>query len=512
MLKRILVAVVAIVIAAGCGIYLLARSVFGQDAVRTAFAAQLSSALGQPVSIAQIGVSVYPRVTVNLSGVTVGDPVRAEIETLNVGTALGALFSRRIENASLLLDTARIELPLPLPGLATEAGDSDGTSPVELVSIDEIALRNVEIVSGGRTLRGEIEIGPRDQGFDIRRMTLTADDMSLEATGVISDPSGPTGELTVNAGALNFDELLAFIADFQGGSGLGASAQTPVPAPAPAAAEGGMNIAVALAADRATLGDLTLDSLSGTARIVPGEVTLEPISFNVFDGHYDGALALSLDETPTFHLTADLAGIDVASATAFAGAPDTISGRLSGRIDLTGEGMEAGAVGRTTRGTVRVDIADGIVKRLGLVRAVVIATAMRANTNATAAIGETDEPFSRLGTTLTVENGVARTNDLLFESDDLSLTAQGAIELDGDPVTLTGRIQLSEQLTKEGGTDLARYTQEQGRVTVPVAITGSADGLSVRIGVGEMMQRALRNRATEEAERAIQRGLGGLFR
>ncbi|MGE3513270.1 MAG: AsmA-like C-terminal region-containing protein, partial [Vicinamibacterales bacterium] len=197
---------------------------------------------------------------------------------------------------------------------------------------------------------------------------------------------------------------------------------------------------------------------------------------------------------------------------AFAGTPDTISGRLSGRIDLAGEGMEAGAVGRTTRGTVRVDIADGIVRRLGLLRAVVVATAMRANASPTSAIGETDEPFSNLGATLTVENGVARTSDLTFESDDVSLTAQGSVELDGDPITLTGRIQLSEQLTKEGGTDLARYTQEQGRVTLPVAITGSADGLSVSIGVGEMMQRAIRNRATEETQRAIQRGLGGLFR
>lgn len=111
-----------------------------------------------------------------------------------------------------------------------------------------------------------------------------------------------------------------------------------------------------------------------------------------------------------------------------------------------------------------------------------------------------------------MDKGIARTGDLRFESEDITVTAQGAMGLNGDSVTLTGRVQLSEQLTREGGTDLARYTQEQGRVTLPVTITGSAQGLSVRIDVSEMMQRAMRNRAEEEVKRAIQRGLGGILR
>jgi uncharacterized protein involved in outer membrane biogenesis len=260
------------------------------------------------------------------------------------------------------------------------------------------------------------------------------------------------------------------------------------------------------------MGDLVLDAVTGRARVTADGVTLEPISFGVFDGSYEGTLTLTLEDTPTFHLAATLTDVDVAAATAFAGSPDTLSGRLSGRIDLTGRGLEAGTVGQTTRGTVRLDIVDGIVKRLGLVRAVVIATAMRAETGTPSDMGSADEPFSDLGATLTVENGVARTGDLRFESEDLSVTAQGAIGLDGNPITLTGRMQLSEQLTKEGGTDLARYTQEQGRVTLPVTISGSADNLSVRVDVGEMMQRAIRNRATEEAQKAIERNLGGLLR
>ncbi len=512
MRKHVLLAGAALAILAIGGLYFWAQSVLAQDGVRAALAAQLSSALGQPVSIDGISAGLYPRVTVRLTGVRIGDPAQADIQTLHVGTALGALLSRRIEHASLLVENATVQLPLSLSGLsAPDAERGDTGAPIQLVSIDEAVLRGVQIVSGGRTLRADVEIGPSDRGLEIRRMRVAADDLAFDATGTITDLAGPVGELSVNAGAVSFDDLLAFIADFQRGAGLDAVAAGQAPASG-SGSRPGMDIAVTLDADRATLGDLVLDTLGGRARITPGEVILEPISFQVFGGAYDGTLALTLGDTPGYHLTGTLADVDVAAATAFAGSPGVVSGRLASRIDLRGAGFEAGRVAQTTRGTIRADIADGVVSNLGLVRAIVIATANRAESSASSGTGSTDEPFSRLGATLTVENGVARTDDLHFESDDLSVDAQGAIALDGDPITLTGRVRLSEQLTKEGGTDLARYTQEQGRVTLPVTITGSAGGLSVRVDVGEMMQRAIRNRAEEEAKRAIERNLRGILR
>lgn len=56
-----------------------------------------------------------------------------------------------------------------------------------------------------------------------------------------------------------------------------------------------------------------------------------------------------------------------------------------------------------------------------------------------------------------------------------------------------------------------RYTQEEGRVTLPATITGSADAPSVRIDVADMARRAVRNRANEEAQKLLKKGLGSLF-
>jgi uncharacterized protein involved in outer membrane biogenesis len=519
MVKKIVAAVVAVFVLLAIGTVVWARSILATDAVRTAIAAQASKAIGQPVTIGGIGASVFPRVSIDLEQVTIGQPPRIQAKTLHVATNFRALLSRRIEHAALRLSNARIELPLPSFGGDTPptqepaAADTSG-SPVEIVSIDEIVLRDVELVSGARTLHGDIEASLEGDGVVLRSIELKADDTSITASGHITDLSGPTGELNIKAGALNLDKLLAFASDFAGGAGM-QSAQASTPHHAKGRAEAGaMNVVVTLEAPKATMGGMTIDKLAGRARVKPDAILVDPISFGLFGGTYAGTLAANLaGRAPAFRWTAALTNVDVAAATAFAGTPGVVTGRLSGKIDLTGSGADAAAAMKTVRGTARIDVVDGIVKKLGLVKNVVVATSMREGaTKQAMSGGSTDEPFTRLGSTLRIGNGLATTDDLRFESKDLILTAAGNVRLDASNVDLAGRVQLSDELTKQAGSDLARYTAEQGRVTLPATIKGPADNLSVKIDVADMAKRAITNRATEEAEKQLKKGLGGLLR
>jgi uncharacterized protein involved in outer membrane biogenesis len=235
------------------------------------------------------------------------------------------------------------------------------------------------------------------------------------------------------------------------------------------------------------------------------------VRFGLFGGEYDGALTLTLQQTPAFRLNASLARVDMGAVAGFAGHRGAITGRLSGTIDVSGRGLDATAALRSARGTARVDLVDGIVQNLGLVRAVVLAGSMRGESQAAARDVPGDEPFSRLGATLAVAGGAARTDDLRFESPDLLLAAGGTIALDGSTLDLDGQVQLSEALTQQAGRDLVRYTQENGRVTLPVTISGSIADFRVGIDLVDLTRRAIINRATEEAEDAIRKGLGGVF-
>ncbi len=509
-MKRFLIVGVALFVLAGIGLALLARSVLTGANVRAAVASQLSAAIGQPVTIGSLGASVYPRVTMDLGEVAIGQPTRIQLASVHVGTGLGALFSRRIEHADVRVEGARITLPLPDLGPARGAASepASGSSPVEIVSIDEIVLRKVEVMNGKRTLRGDIELVPQGKGVVIRRVALAADDTAIEMTGTLTALSPVAGEVAVTAAALDFDRLVAFLNDFTATDG-----KTAPSAGGPSAASAIGRLAVALKVGRATTGGLTLSDLAASAVVTPTAVTFDPLTLGVFGGRYEGTMQLALDDVPRFQWRAKVSGIDTATLMAFAGSPNSITGTLSGTIALDGEGLQMEQALRTASGRSRVDITNGTIAGLQLVRTMVTATSGRGGILASAGAAVVarntagGERFSRLGATLRLARGVLATDDFSMASTDVDLSASGTLQLASMGTEFAGRAQLSEALSNQAGTDLYRYTQEGGRVTLPVTVTGPIANLSVRVDVGDVAKRAIRNKATEEAKKAIERNL-----
>jgi uncharacterized protein involved in outer membrane biogenesis len=507
--KKILVAVACVVVLAGGALALWAKSVLTGDNVRLAIAAQISQALGQPVTIGGIGASIYPRVMVDLTDVAIGQPARIQLRTLHLGTDLRALVSRRIQHADVRVGGARLELPLP-PLAIGGSGGSAGEAPVEIVSIDEIVLDDVEVVSGGRTLRGDVALVPQNGGLVLRRVALDADDTSITATGTVASLAPVRARVEAKAGNLNIDRLLAFLTEFA------AASQPPGPAPAAPGPSAVGAIELVLNADRAVTGGLTLTQLSTTAQVTPAGVTLAPMGFNLFGGRYDGSMTVTSAAEPRFTWKARVAGMNMGEVMRFAASPDTITGSLAGTVALEGAGLDMERALRTARGTARIDVTDGTIAGLSLVRTAVTSLSGRGGMATSAAAGMQaresgggSERFSRLGATLALGGGVMRTSDLAMTSPDVDLTGTATLNIAAMTLDMRGRLRLSEALSKQGGTDLYRYTQEGGRVTLPVTVTGPLGNLSASVDLGAAATRAIRNKATEEINRAIKRNLPG---
>ena len=495
MARKISIIVLVALLAAIGGAALWARTALTGDAVRGALAAQLSGAIGQPVTIGRLTASAFPRVLIHLDDVRIGDPPRIRLAELRIATDFRALLSRRIEHGSVQLQRARIELPLPR---FTPAAPSPASWPVSIVSIDEIALRDVEIVSGGRALRGDADLAPQAGGLALRRASFAADGTRFTATGTIADIAGPSAQIDLNASALDVDAMLAFASAFAGDLDVGESAA---------------NLVVSLHAERATMWGVAFEQLSGRARIRARGIEIDPIGFGVFGGRYDGTVTVAPERgVPAFHARGAVRGVDVAAAARFGGAPNVISGRLAATIDWTGPATGSADVMAALRGTARADITDGLVRNLGLLRAAVIATSMRAGAFGALASASADEPFSRLGATLKIGNGVATTDDLRFQSKSLLFTARGRVLLRTSALDLQGKVQLSDALSQQAGRDLLRYTQEGGRVTLPATVTGSLVRPQVSIDIGDLVQRALRNAAAAELEKQLKKSLSDLMK
>ncbi len=52
-----------------------------------------------------------------------------------------------------------------------------------------------------------------------------------------------------------------------------------------------MNIVVTLDAARASMGGMTIDKLSGKARLSADSIVVDPVSFGLFGGRYAGTLS-----------------------------------------------------------------------------------------------------------------------------------------------------------------------------------------------------------------------------
>lgn len=526
MAKKVVIGVLILLVIAG-GAAMWARSLFGTDLVKNALASQLSKALGQPVTIDSVSASIYPRVTIALTGISIGDNGRIKLKSLDVGTAFGALLSRRIEHATLKLADARLELPLPPLAILSSQGSSGSSEggPVQLVSIDEVVLQNIELVSRGRSLRGDIEVVPHGtSAMTIRKIALTADGAHIDATGEITDLAGPTGTIDIKAGALDLDQLTAFASDFAEGSGMTASASSAsggataggaaggTGSPAAAAPAGnGPDLTLTLAADKASMAGISLERLTGRAHLRGEQLTVEPMSFGLFGGSYEGSLGASFGSEPTFSWTAQLKNVDVAAVTAFAGNPGVITGRLAADINLTGQGLDAAAAMKTARGTARLTVANGIVKNLALVKSAVAATSLNPQAVIASSQGPHDEPFSELGANLSLAGGTASTPDLHFISKDIRLDAGGALRLDGSAVNLQGTLQMSEELSKQANATFVRVTQQDGKITLPATVRGTANKYAIEIDTASIAKRAITNEAKGQAQEAVKKGLGRLL-
>ena len=101
-----------VVVLGAAGLALFARGAIGGDAVRRAVEEQLSARIGQPVRIASLGSSFFPRVTLDLHGVSIGEPAAATVGEISIVTGLCGLFSRRVEEAEVIVSDGRLPVEM----------------------------------------------------------------------------------------------------------------------------------------------------------------------------------------------------------------------------------------------------------------------------------------------------------------------------------------------------------------------------------------------------------------
>jgi hypothetical protein len=469
--------IAAVVLIAAGGLYWF----FSGDGMRRALEQQASAWLGQPVRITAARGQLFPRPGIGLSGVEVGEPVRLTLSSVDLSTDLRALLNRRIEDATVVISDSIIQMPLPfaIPEQDGSSKDETVTQPaVQVISVREISLRDIHIRSRGREVRVSADSSLDGNHLTLTRFTADSGSTSLQMKGEAELEPRVDAKLQATANKIDIDELLAVAEAF---TPERRAARRGAPSPP-------MKVVAQLKAGTATAAGVQVTQFTTNMSLDGDRFTMSPMTFGLFGGSYDGSLTGRLGGSMSATLKSRLNGLDVAQLAAFGGSPDTITGTLSGEGTFSAEGDDMAAVLASANGRGSAAIVDGTIKRLNLVRTVVLFFGRPAPETAAA----TDQ-FERMDASFSLANQILRADSFSMHSRDADLRGSVILNLETRALEGTIDIILSEELSAQAGTDLARYTQEGNRVVLPASVGGTLEQPRITINAAAALKRGITN-------------------
>ena len=479
MIRKLFAAAAILIVVASAAVVLFVRGMIGGDAVRRTLEAQLSARAGQPVRIASLGASFFPRVSLDLHDVAIGQPVRGTIAQLSIATGLRGLLSRRVEDAEVIVSNGRlpVELALAIAAAPAAAGPSTASNELTIVSVRTLSFRHVELVAEPHSLVVDLESSIAGDRLEVRRLVAESVGTRLEAHGALTSIARRQGTFTASAGQLKLDELLAVASGLTGGGSSGPAAASP------------LDITVELTAPGGDLGGYSFQALSSTVRIGPEELVLDSLRFGIFGGQYDGQLRVTPSSPPRMSVAGKLGGMDVETILRQTRGTSAMSGKMGGTLRIASRGASSSDILRGAHGSARVAIADGAIPGLEMVRAVVLAFGKPSG----APPEGSGSRFTRLEGTFTLADQTLRSQDVSFASRDFDMTGTVVLRLPSGAIDMRANVVLSRELTAQAGTDLRRYAQEDGRVILPATIRGTLAQPTVSLDVAAAVNRALQN-------------------
>ena len=251
-------------------------------------------------------------------------------------------------------------------------------------------------------------------------------------------------------------------------------------------------------------GDLTIDrvrayglaasDIKTAVEATGGTARIGPATGRFYGGQYAGTFDIDArGPEPVVVVDQRLTGIDVGALLK----DMQLLGGVKGKGELvTFKAKMRGSSLRSLGGNASISIRDGQIEGANLLKLIeqarVMAAEMRGRPAPAQPAPSDVTPFATLTATATIAGGVARNTDLVLESSTLRATGSGTADLE--------RATLDYLLR-------ARSPQA-GDVAIPIAITGPFSKLSYAIEARTM----IRDAATQEIKRQIQKGLGSLFK
>ncbi|WP_107852443.1 AsmA family protein [Oceanimonas marisflavi] len=459
---------------------------------------------------------------VSLAGVQVVDAEVLLQDERNAGLT-------RLNRVNLTLDrfAPGEEVPLSFSGnLFSDAvqGNVNAEGRLWLApEYDRLRLDDLTVKVGatGRAVPGNKELNlSGDLAYHIANkqaaftnVNMTVGSLALDGElNVNHAPDIPQIRFDLHTPLLDLAQLSSEWSSEQGGAVSGAGATDSADAPAesaslpPSVASGEPDLSILktldvqgrLAADQLKVQGMEMENLQLDIKVRNGKASAEQVSARLYDGELKGNLSLNANPTPArFALQTELKGVDGYRLLNAAAGMDSLEGRATLALDVTGRGLSAQAVKESLTGTSRVEFADGALRGINIAAMIRRGYAQVKGQP----LPNDNEPqktdFSALTADFAIGEGRVTTDNLRLASPLLRVKGEGETSLLDESLDVLLNTSIVGTLKGQDGETL----DELKNITVPVRISGSYKEPRYTLDMQRVFDLYLKEKADKEAER-----------
>lgn len=353
-------------------------------------------------------------------------------------------------------------------------------------------------ISGTGSLQGNYQQSSNKatQGkITVDQFTLTANDSQLAGSGAATLGAQPDYQLDVKAAKLDLDALLGLAPDAQRPDGTNAVVKTaaPVISSEPPAEQNDealrtFNAQLALQVDSLVYRGLTISHLHLNANNRAGVLTLSTFTGDLNGGRFALPGKMDIAASPKITLHPVMENIEIAPLTAAFSLPQTVSGKLSLKGQLSGDTLSADALMRQWRGQAAMRV-DGLRFQGVNIQQMIQMAVARSNGNVQGM--ERYERYTeveRLTGNADLNAGKLRVNDISGTSALLTLTGTSQFDLPAKQCDMNFNVRITE-----GWRGDQRLVEVLRNTRVPLRIYGPLDNLSYQLQVDQLLRKRLQD-------------------
>lgn len=490
----------------------------------------IEDALNRKVQLQDIRLTIWPRIGARVGGFTVlddpafGSSSFASLASLEVGVKLMPLLNGQVEveeialrdpvitvikNKNGVLNVSTIgRTGVAAPKTPSRAPIPSTEGPLKILAL--LAVDRVSIVGG--TLNYRDQSPPTPIEYIVQNMEILLQGVRLGQSptlhaGMLVQPLnlpvkldgtfGPVEEST-DIDAINLRLALGKTDFTITGKIVGRNASLNVNAPVINTA----NLPVALP----LLQPIDINNLQIAADIQGQDVLLQRLSFQLFNGQVTAeGRVTSGSVTPSFTGKVTIQGMQLAPAlNALATTQVSISGTAGADIGVQGRGFSMPNLTKSLEGTGHVAVKDGKIEGVNLLEEAIsilnVSGIALDHVNATA--------FSTIEADLAIQHGTVLVQRLLMDSHDFQAIGGGTIGFD-QQLNFAVNLNLSQELSQKiaHSSPAAKLAMKEGRVSLPLVITGSAQAPSYGLDM-----KSLTGRVQEQVRKKAKETIDGLLK